>query len=246
MRKDQPVHSEERARYGGTSRDDSHPAFGSVVVTRASGSPRTLFQSDLTHNETIRLSVHCATRTRSLNSDRVTPTKEIVEVEMSLHQWGALVSSMGIGEGTPVTIRRSPDDHIVPGIPYEPRIAENLNEVDDSVTMLIDEIKKAETGVQEAFEKKLGVKIMRERLRTLHFAIQNAPANAKFAVNSLKRAAEGTVSQAKSDIEAHILNTKQLHGSSPVANLTIGMARALPENTEIEAPQASHTEEGSS
>src|SRR6478735_12174096 len=104
-RQTEPVHSEPRGRDDGIV--DTHPAFGVAVVTRGSGSGQALFQSDLLHRETITLRVHRAERTRMLAHDWTHPLEELVEVEFSLSQWGALVSSIGIGSGVPCTIRRT-------------------------------------------------------------------------------------------------------------------------------------------
>lgn len=194
-------------------RRDTHPAFGVAVVVRSSGSPRALFQSDLRHNETIRLSIHTADRMRDLNRDWVHPRRELIEVEMSLAQWGAVVSSVGLGSGVPVTIRRTETDVYVPEIPYEPRIAENVTETRDAVRKLLAHARETLAELEDAIESKKGIRATRDALRNHHFAVQNAEANAAFAVTSLTEAAESVVSQARSDIESQILQAQYVTGT---------------------------------
>lgn len=190
--------------------DERHPAFGSAVVLRGSGTGRPLFQSDLLHNETITLQIHTASRKRDLNRDWVHPVHELVEVEMSLAQWGSLVSSIGIGSGVPVTIRRTESEPFVDALPHQPRIAANLEEVRSVVHRLLGEVREAVEAVEEAVEQKKGVRATREAVRALHLAVANAPANAEFAVKSLDGAAEKVTAQARADIESYILQAARI------------------------------------
>jgi hypothetical protein len=206
----------------------SHPAFGTAVVSRGTGSGRALFQSDILHNETITLRISQAERTRDLNHDWVHgENKNLIEIEMSLAQWGALISSQGIGSGTPVTIRATETNPFVDGLPFEPRIAENLKETRGAVDRLLEGIKQAQAKLDDAIDNKRGVKAVREAQHTLKYAIQNATANSAFAIKSLTEAAEHVTSQAKADIESHILNASRLTGlPSPIEAPTLGIVNA--------------------
>jgi hypothetical protein len=169
-----------------------------------------LFQSDLQHNQSITLQVSTAERVRDLNHDWVHPRTSLVEVEMSLAQWGALVSSVGIGSGVPVTLRSTATDHQIPSLPYEPRIAESIRETRTTVTDLVGEIANTLAALEEAIESKSGVKVIRERLRALRARVDNAPGNAEYAVKSVQRATEEVVAQARSDIESQMLSARGL------------------------------------
>lgn len=194
--------------------EETHPAFGMAVVTRSSGTSRPLFQSDLTHRETMNLSIHTASRSRDLNSDWVHAEDQIIEVEMSLAQWGQLVSSVGLGSGTPVTIRHLPGRHLVPDLPYEPRIQKNLDEVDGTVDKLLERIARDLAVLTEVIENKRGVKATREALRNLSSSVANAKSNTGFAVKTLTEAAEQVLSQTRADIEAQVLQATRTQGLS--------------------------------
>lgn len=214
---------------------EDHPAFGVAVVTRASGSPRTLFQSDLQHNETIVLSIRQAQRSRNLIRDWIFPRREIVEVEMSLAQWGSLVSSIGIGSGVPVTIRHI-DQKPVPGLPYEPRIAEAVAETKQTVQRLMKNARESFDVLKKTFEEKRGVKEMRAAMDRHESSLRNTESNAGFAIKQVTEATEQVVAQGKSDIEAHILSAQMLTGMrASIDAPSLGMAR--PSLAAIEAQE---------
>ncbi|MFD4574254.1 hypothetical protein ACFWNK_19830 [Streptomyces sp. NPDC058417] len=205
-----------------------HPAFGVAVVTRRSGGGRSLFQSDLLHNETISLSVHETTRKRDLSHDWVHPGRKLVEIEMSLAQWGSLVSSMGLGSGVPVTIRRTENDPFVPEVPHQPRTAENLREVREVTDRMYARVSAATAALHEAIHEKKGVRAAKEALSALENAVAGAGINAQFTVDSLVEAGEQVVAQARADIEAHVLEVVRLTGAEPSIETSSFDAPALP------------------
>lgn len=82
-----------------------HPAFGVITVNRVSGSA-TLFGSHFQHQHFVTVSIHHAFVERDLSHDWLHhELAPIIEVEMTESQWGRFLSSFGVGEGTPVTIR---------------------------------------------------------------------------------------------------------------------------------------------
>ncbi|KOT57092.1 MULTISPECIES: hypothetical protein [Streptomyces] len=204
-----------------------HPAFGVAVVRRRSGGGRSLFQSDLLHNETISLSVHEATRRRDLSHDWVHPGRELVEIEMSLAQWGSLVSSTGLGSGVPVTIRRTEHDAFVPQIPHRPRTTESLREVREVTGRMYAEVRAATAALHEAIHEKKGVKATKEALNALERAVAGAGSNAQFTVDSLVEAGEQVVAQARADIEAHALEVVRRTGAAPSVEASSSDAPAL-------------------
>lgn len=211
-RKDQPVHSETRHPYGGDERVDSHPAFGVAVVTRGTGHGRSLFQSDLLHRETITLSIHTAERSRSLHRDWVHPRKELIEVEMSLAQWGALIAAQGQGSGVPLTIRRTESVHDVPGIPHEPRTSESVDEARRQVQEMLRDALKTLGDLELVIEEKKGIRVVREALGKHARALQGAANNSAFAVRSVQEAVEDVVHTARSDIEAFLMDAERRTG----------------------------------
>lgn len=210
------------------SGDEAHPAFGVAVVTRRSGGGRSLFQSDLLHNETVSLSVRQATRKRDLNHDWVHPGRELVAIEMSLAQWGSLVSSMGLGSGVPVTIRSTECNASLPEIPHQPRTAENLREVREVTDRMYARVKTATAALHAVIYNKKGVKATKEALNVLENAVARAGSDAQFTVDSLVETGEQVVAQARADIEAHVLEVVRLTRADPSIEAPPFDAPALP------------------
>lgn len=203
------------------STEETHPAFGVAVVHRSSGGSRTLFQSDVLHQETITLRIHAASRLRDLNHDRLHHSlKPLVEVEMSLAQWGSLVSSVGIGSGVPVTLRATESDPWVPEFRYRPRIAQNMSEVTGSVNKLLARLRETYEGLRDAIDNKSGVRVVRQALSTHGSALSSAESNAQFAVDSMTEAGERVVAQVKADIEVQALDAQRLVGAGAEGSIT--------------------------
>lgn len=84
---------------------EEHPAYGCIEVIRVSGGDSKLFGSKAPHNHRVSLRIREAERSDS-DSRAHFPRDRIVEVEMSYHQFGRLMSAMDRGGGIPCTIRR--------------------------------------------------------------------------------------------------------------------------------------------
>lgn len=197
---------------GGDETKETHPAFGQVSVGRYSNTDTTLFDSDVRHRQTIHLTISTATRRRGLNHDWIMDDKRIIDVEMSMAQWAAVVSSPG-SSGVPCTIRFREAEGVVPDVPFEPRVEESVNEVREAG-------RKALAHVWEAF------KVAEERpnkgnLKKLRWALEGVPNNLGFAADSLTEHVERVVTNARADLEAIVLAEAERIGLEPgdVANV---------------------------
>lgn len=184
--------------------EEEHPAFAVAVVTRSTGTPRPLFQSDLQHRETVTLSFQRARRERQLSRDWIYPGKEIIEVEMSQSQWAQLVASAGIGSGTPVTLR-SVDMEMTPGIPFEPRTKQSVDELKSSVETLLSNLKEAVEELNRVENAKAPIKERRAAREKVTRLVNQAAGNTAFVAEMLNEHVENVVTQAKSDIESMVM-----------------------------------------
>lgn len=202
---------------------DAHPAFGMINASRGSSSPpgQTLFDSDITHQHTVRVTVSKATRKRDLNRDWVHGgAKTLIEVEMSEAQWASFVSSMNTS-GVPCTIRATETDWKIPGLPYDPRLAHSMTEVKQAAHKSFGRIQEAMVAYEKALADKAPAKVRNEALRDLHFAIQNTEPNLSFAAESLTEHAENVVQKARADVEAMV------YAEATALGLTTGESRGL-------------------
>lgn len=191
---------------------EEHPSFIVIRANVVTSSPGArLFDSDIVHPRFVMVQVLRATRKRDLNTDWIHAEKMLVEVHMSLAQWGAFVSSFGDGSGVPVTLRYLMGEDI-PSAPFEPRLKHSIDEVKASGDRALEDIKVATDAVTEAFERGAGKKEMRELIRTMNIRISQGPGNMKFAAESLSEHAENVVAKARADIEGMVDRRVAEHG----------------------------------
>lgn len=185
-----------------TQRDDgteTHPAWALIGASRGQSGPpgAVLFDSDIRHRNSIRIRISAASRRRDLNRDWIHAERlPFIEVELSEAQWASFISSMNVGDGVPATIRWR--DGEVPGVPHEPRLRESMDEVRSAAAGAFEAVWSA----FEQYEQKKNA----ANLRTLKYAIQNAPSNITFAGDSLNEHAENVVQRARADIEAMVVS----------------------------------------
>jgi hypothetical protein len=88
----------------------THPAFGMLGVTRWTSSAAVrMFGSDMGHGGGVTLTLQTASTRRGLSRDWHHAERIVAELTMSESQWARLVSSIGQGEGVPVTLVKCRD-----------------------------------------------------------------------------------------------------------------------------------------
>lgn len=186
---------------------EEHPSWGLIGVSRVQSHPgAVLFDSDIQHMHSVVLRIDTAERKRDLKHDWHHPEERIIEVQMSEAQWGAFVSSFGVGNGVPCTIRYM-DGKMVPEAPYQPRLQESMDEVKRAA----DDAVKAVREARDAYEEKRTA----ANRRSLYHAIENLPSNLTFAAESLTKHTENVVTKARADIEAMALRAAEQVGLDP-------------------------------
>lgn len=184
--------------------DEVHPSFGVAQVHRVTAHPaHHLFDSSIGHTEYVTLTVQRASRKRNLSRDWIhtAPGRPLIEIEMSMSQWGSLISGSGSSRGTPVTIHEF-DGETMPQAPHTSRLAVTAQEVSRASRQAVKDVQLALDAVDAAFEERAGRRDMQKVLQTLRSTVSNLPANMKFAADSLTEHAEDVVAKATADIEA--------------------------------------------
>lgn len=188
--------------------DETHPAWALIGASRVNQSPpgAVLFDSDIQHQHYVTVTLSTASRQRRLNHDWLHSERRIVEIAMSEAQWASFVSSMNVGQGVPCTLLYR-EREMIPGMPYEPRLAESMDEVHNASDKAMEAIREAFTTYAEHRTK--------ANLRSLEYAIKNTPDNMAFAARSLSAHAENVVQRARADIEAMVLTKAEQLGLNP-------------------------------
>ena len=105
---------------------EKHESYGMVGINRTSSSGSYLFGSIQRHHSFITLTVKRASRRRTLASDWYSAESlPLIEIEMTHTQFGTLITSPGIGDGVPCTIRGF-DGEMVEECPEPVEMAEQV------------------------------------------------------------------------------------------------------------------------
>lgn len=179
-----------------------HPSFGSVVVSRVQASHGIrLFQSPLSHHHVISLAIKEAHLTRQLAQDWVRPERSIVEVMMSMSQFGQMISGIGLGEGTPCTIYRREGREVPPL--DGPGVKETFEgEIKEVVAGLSELAESSVKRVHEILEKKTVNKSdMKEALDMIQKMARSIQSTLPFIHTQFERSMDKSVNAAKVEIE---------------------------------------------
>jgi len=128
---------------------EKHESYGMVGINRVSSSGTYLFGSIMKHHSFITLTVKRASRRRTLAQDWFSAeSRALIEIEMSHTQFGTLITSPGMGDGVPCTIRA-----------YDGALAEQCPAPEAMTSKFAEDLKKTteETVAQlKALSQQLG------------------------------------------------------------------------------------------
>jgi hypothetical protein len=188
-----------------------HPAFGMVTVARwtSGGRGHRLFGSDLAHNVGLTIKVKLAGMKRGHSCDRIYEKERLIEINMSEAQWSRFVSSIGNGDGLPVTLSayRTGDLLDAPSI-AAPDLSRKELHGEEMKERLQSALREAAAEVDALGTMLDEGKITKTALREMHGRLQRAigyaPGNIKFAYDMFAERLESTVEDAKTEFEAHV------------------------------------------
>jgi hypothetical protein len=123
---------------------EKHESYGMVGINRVSSSGTNLFGSIATHQSFITLTVKRASVGRHLANDWYhAESRALVEIELSHSQFAELITSPGIGDGVPCTIRAF-DGKMVeacpPPVQMESKYAEDLKKTTKETVAGLEEL----------------------------------------------------------------------------------------------------------
>jgi hypothetical protein len=183
-----------------------HPAFGKISVFRTSGTSRELFGSELKHGHTVLVEIETAELRQVRTQNYIHGREKLITFEMSESQWARFVSSLGMGNGTPITFTSKP------GMPQVPEIhtpfgvkdrftdvmmkmcqdcIEDARGIMDSLQELIDQGKSPKTKLQDIH-------------RRLSVMAKNLPKNLAYVQETFAESIEDIVEAGKTEVEAFV------------------------------------------
>lgn len=209
-------------------------SYGMLQINRISGNGNAvLFGSSITHNETIRLSIHPGTVTRTLNHDwYYAEGKAFIEVEMSQAQFAEAITSMNMGSGVPVTIRRlngkgvEHEGFVNKRVQFEQEFRERMEKLEQSLRHLTEE---SEDLLRN--KKSLNKGDRESILSELNRLKMEISSNIPFMMSSYNEQLDKTSKEAKAEIEAFTINKINQLGLTKLQEL---QALDNPDETPVE------------
>jgi hypothetical protein len=185
----------------------THESYGMAGFFRSSGGHTNLFGSSISHNHTIRFRIKTASKERGLNTDWYYGDKELIEIEMSQNQFAELITSMNMGDGVPVTIRRV-NGKSMENCPEENKRQLFEKEFDQKMKELRNKLSKLTSDAKQILnEKKSLTKADRETiLNQISMLEQEIGSNTPFVLSMFNEQMDKTVTEAKGEVEAFVQN----------------------------------------
>jgi len=208
---------------------EKHESYGMVGINRVSSSGTYLFGSIMKHRSFITLSVKRASRTRHLASDWYSAeSRDLIEIEMSHTQFGELITSPGVGDGVPCTIRAF-DGELVEAAPapesMDSKFSEDLKETTKETVAQLKQLSQQLGQALLPGEKALNKTELKALLGQIQGAINSITDSIPFIEKSFNEEMESEMNKAKGELEAvaaHLIHNTGLKAIAAAQN-------ALPE-----------------
>lgn len=200
----------------------NHPAYGTVTMTVVTGGDRTLFGSDLGHQQRICIRVNQATLKRDLNHDWIHSRGQLIEFEMSHAQFAQFITSQGKGDGTPCTLKFIRDQGHIPAIKnIETKHETFRREIRDAAAGRLQHIRQSLDSLRILLEA--GGSISKKELREIYANLarhaDQLPGTMEFVVKSAEEALEKATSDAKIEVETYMGMAAQRIGLKHISEL---------------------------
>ncbi|WNL50763.1 hypothetical protein RPALISO_176 [Ruegeria phage RpAliso] len=201
---------------------EREPYMATVVVNRTQSNGTYLFDSDAKHDNFVTLSIHRASRERRHGGNYVYAEGEVMQVAMTESQWATMVSSMGVGSGTPATLQREGGHRIQP----PPAPDNNREKFDNDMVTIVEEIIERVDRLAEGKH----TKATKFELRIISdFLRKNIP----FIRDRFDEHMEERTDRAKTEVEAHMNAMIQRAGMESLLTQARAQQQRL-EDTEFE------------
>lgn len=184
-----------------------HPSFANLYIGRSQCSgQKALFGSSIKHHDTITLKIFPAFIDRDLNMDRYFPeARPYIEIEMSQSQFAQAITSLNMGAGVPVTLRRLHDQYIEP-CPFVDKREQFNNEFREDMNALTRKLTEATKHVEKLIEEKRTFnKADKDQiLSALKSVTSQLASHYPYMYSMFNEQMDKTVTEAKAEIESHL------------------------------------------
>jgi len=200
---------------------ERHESYGLLSLSRTSSSKGVhLFASSVRPHNTIVLTISEAARTRDYQRDWIYSDKTLIEVEMSPAQFAEAITTMNIGSGTPVTIRRveGKKREACPDLDF--RVVAQ-NELKAEMAILGKKIEELSKDAKELLSGSgaMNKADRKKMMDDIDAVITEVRSNIPFVHECFNEAIGKTVAEAKSELDATVSHIKTTLGEKALAQL---------------------------
>lgn len=187
-----------------------HESFAMLEICRTQSSGgQALFGSSILHNNTVRLRICEGSVDRHINTDWYHAGKEYIDIEMSQSQFAEAITSMNMGGGVPVTLRRLNGQRIE-DCPFTNKRMEFENEFEQKMQKLNVQIKTLTEQTEKMFNdknKKTFTKTDKDNiLNELRMLRQEIASNTPYVMSCFNEQMDKTVQEAKGEVEGFVMH----------------------------------------
>jgi hypothetical protein len=193
---------------------ETHESYGLLSLSRVTGTPRALFGSTIQHGDTIQLSISKGELTRSYQQNRYMDREELIEVEMSAAQFAEAITTLNVGCGVPVTLRRVAGKQIAepPSVDFKERAKNELKEEMGELAKRIDTLAKDAKEILERKGAPIKAEEKKKILDDLYALVTEVRSNIPFAHECFQGAVDETVVHAKAEVDACLTTMRERLG----------------------------------
>lgn len=192
---------------------EEHESYGVLEISRVTCTPpNPLFGSSIKHGNLIVMQIKKADRRREFQKDFIMGKDTLVEIQMSASQFADAITSLNIGQGTPVTINFVKGDkwdetkrRFREPPPETDFKAQAQGELNDEMKVIGERILELAKDAKEILKRKgstIKVDEKEKLFNDLMFIVQEIQNNIPFAHHCFTEAVERTVTEARAELDA--------------------------------------------
>lgn len=201
-------------KYEDSELPQEHPSYCTVRFARIqSNGNQAFFGASIKPNNYVQLEIYEADIRRDLSHDWIHGNKRIIEVAMTEQQFAECITSLNMGSGTPATLKFLGNSRL-PEPPFMGKAEQHSKEFANKMSELAGTIslnmEKARTILNA--DKPMSKKERAEILNIIDSGLMQISSNIPFYDKSFKEQMNRTISEAKMEIEQHIVNRARAVG----------------------------------
>lgn len=209
---------------------ETHPSYAMLSFTRSSSTGIGLFGSSIPHENVIRMVLKRGSERRVNNESWYCGEDTIASVEMSYSQFAEAISSFGIGDGVPVTLKYTETD----GSIQPPSIPDTRDIIETEFLQHINKCRKDAVSAKKKAEAIVGKRTLtksdkEELMGLMSSLVMDVGSNTEFLIEQFRKQMDKTITEAKGEVEAFTQN--RLH------SIALAALRQNPETLLLESEE---------